>query len=92
MGDHEAVRQIVRKLVYDRFTRKTVKSITLDTLELQFPGDRKDMRNRRQLGVKCRVETRRLRKSRKMLLCEADDRQSRWNMQRCEGDRPFELR
>lgn len=92
MGDHEAVRQIIRELPHDRFARKAVKSITLDTLELQFPGNRKNTRDFRQFGVKGGVETRRLRKPRKMFLCEADDRQSRWNMQRRKGDRCFELR
>src|ERR1700730_11571465 len=34
MGDYQAVRQIVRKLVHDRFARKAVKSVALDTLQL----------------------------------------------------------
>ena len=92
MGDHETVRQIVRKLMHDRFARKAVKSVALNSLRLQFLGNRKHPRDRRQFGVKGGVETRRLRKPRKMLLREADDRQSRWNMQRREGGRRFELR
>ena len=92
MGDHEAVRQIVRNLIHDRFTRKAVKSVTLNPFRLQFLRDRKETRDRRQFGMEGRVETRRLRKSRKMLLCAADDRQSRWNMQRREGGCRFELR
>ena len=91
MGDDQAVRQIVRKLMHDRFARKAVKPVALDTLRLQFPGDRKDPCDVRQFGVKGGVEARRLRKSGKMLLREADDRQSRWNMQRREGGRRFEL-
>src|SRR5580704_9050704 len=87
MGDHEAARQIVRKLMHDRFTRKAVKSVTLNSFRLQFLRDRKETRDRRQFGMEGRVKTRHLRKPRKMLLCEAYDRQSRWNMQRCEGGR-----
>src|ERR1700720_4886761 len=92
MGNHEAVRQIVCKLMHDRFTRKAVKSVTLNSFRLQFLRDRKDTCERRQFRMEGRVETRRLRKPRKMLLCEADDRQSRWNMQRREGGYHLELR
>src|SRR5271170_4652976 len=92
MGDHEAVRRIVRKLMHDRFTRKAVKSVALNSLRLQFLRDRKDTCDLRQFGVKGGVETRSLREPPKMLLCEADDRQSRGNMQRRECGRRFELR
>jgi hypothetical protein len=80
MGDDQAVRQGLRKLVHDRFARKTVKPIALDTLRLQFLGDGKDTRDLSQFGVKGGVETRHLRKPGKMLSCEVDDRQCRWNM------------
>src|ERR1700730_4944347 len=91
MGNYEEVRQIVCKLVYDGFARKAVKPVALDTLQLQFLGDRKDTCDLCQFGVKSGVETRHLGKPRKMLLCEADDRQSRWNMQRREGGNGFNL-
>jgi hypothetical protein len=74
MGNYQAVRQIVCKLMHDRFARKAVKPVALDTLTLQFFGDRKDTCDLRQLGVKGGVETRHLRNPGKMLLCEADDR------------------
>jgi hypothetical protein len=35
MRDYQAVRQIVRKLVHDRFARKAVKPVALDTLQLR---------------------------------------------------------
>jgi hypothetical protein len=73
MGNHEAARQIVGKLTHDRFARKAVKSVALNSLRLQFLGNREHPRDGRQFGVKCGVETRRLRKSRKMLLRKADD-------------------
>ena len=92
MGDDEAVRQIVRKLMHDRFTRKAVKSVTLNSFRLQFLGNWKHPRDLRQFGVKGGVETRGLRKPPKMLLREADHRQSRWNMQRREGGCRLELR
>ena len=62
-----------------------MKPVALDALRLQFLGDRKDARDLRQSGVKGGVETRHLRKAGKMLLREADDRQSRRSMQRREG-------
>ena len=74
MGDHQAVRQIVGKLMHNRFARKAVKSVPLNSFRLQFLGDWKHPRDRRQSGVKGRVEARRLRKPGEMLLCEADDR------------------
>src|ERR1700733_6624688 len=78
--------------MHNRFAREAVKSVALNSFRLQFPGNGKYPRDRRQSGVKGGVKTRYLRKPRKMLLCEADDRQSRWNMQRREGGRRFELR
>ena len=77
MGDDQAARHIVRKLTHDRFARKAVKPVALDALRLQFLGDRKYTRDLRHFGVKGGVEARHLRKPGKMLLCEADDRQSR---------------
>ena len=91
MGNDQAVRQIVRKLMHDRFAGKAVKSVALDTLRLQFLGNWKHTRDIGQFGVKGGVETCRLRKSRKMLLRKADNRQSRWGMQRRKGGRRFEL-
>ena len=52
MGNYQAVRQIVPKLVHDRFARKAVKPVALDTLQLQFLGDRKDACDIRQFGVR----------------------------------------
>jgi hypothetical protein len=74
MGNYQAVRQIVCKLVHDLFARKAMKPVALDTLQLQFLGDRKNTCDLRQFGMKGGVETRHLRKPGKMLLCEADDR------------------
>ena len=85
MGDDQAIRQIMCKLVQDRFARKAVKPVALDALRSQFLGDRKNARHVRLFGVKRGVETRHLRKVGKMLPREADDRQSRRNMQRREG-------
>ena len=64
---------IIRKLAHDRFTRKAVKSVTLNSFRLQFLGNWKHPRDRRQPSVKGGVETRSLRESPKMLLREADD-------------------
>ena len=77
--------EIVRKLAHDRFARQAVKPVALDTLRLQFLGDRKDARDLRQFGMKGGVETSHLRQPGKMLLREADDRQRRRDMQRREG-------
>jgi hypothetical protein len=68
-----------------------VKPIALDAFRLQFLGDWKDACNVRQASVKGGIETRRLGKPGKMLSCEADDRQSRWNVQRREGAGGLEL-
>ena len=51
-----------------------MKSVALDPFQLQFLGDRKDSRDFRQIGMKRGVEARYLRRRRKMLACEADDR------------------
>jgi hypothetical protein len=75
--------------VHDRFAGKAVKPVALDTLQLQFLGDRKDTCDLRQFGMKGGVKTRHLRKPGEMLLCEADDRQGRWSMQRREGGSSF---
>jgi hypothetical protein len=56
---------------------------------LEFPGNRKDASDLRQPGMKSGVETRSLWQSGEMLSCEADDRQSRRNMQRREGGSGF---
>src|SRR5271168_1646077 len=91
MGDDQAVRQVLRELAHDRFAGKAVKPVALDTFKSQFPGDWKNTRDLRKAGVKRGVETRHLGKPGKMLLCEADGRQSRWNMQRREGAGGLEL-
>ena len=91
MSDDQSVGRIGGKLVHDRFAREAVEPVALDALRPQFPGDRKDARDRRQSGVKRGVETRHLRKPGKMHFREADDRQSWWNMQRCEGRRRLKL-
>ena len=83
--------RVVRKLMHDRFVREAVKSVALDALRLQFPGDRKDPRDVRQFGVKGGIEARHLRKPGKMLLREADDRQRRRSMQRRKGGSGFKL-
>src|SRR6202040_4328976 len=75
----------------DRFAGKAVKAVALDTLRLQIFGDRKHTRDIGHSGVKCGVETRRLWKPGKMLLGEADDRQSRRRVQRREGGSSFQL-
>src|SRR5580692_244839 len=67
MSDDETVRQVTSELAHDRFARKTVKSVSLNSFRLQFLGDRKDTRNLRQRIVKSGVETSHLRKPRKML-------------------------
>src|ERR1700677_392914 len=69
-----------------------MKPVALNSLRLQFLGNWKHPRDCRHFGVKGSVETRRLRKPRKLLLCEADDRQSRRNVQGRESSRRFELR
>ena len=79
------------ELMHDRFARKAVKPVALDTLRSQFLGDRKHPRDIRQVGVKRGVETRHLRKAGKMLLRKADDRQRRRHMQRREGGGGLEL-
>ena len=76
MSDDQAIRQIAGKLMHYRFARKTMKSIALDTLQSQFPRDRKHARNLGHPSMKCGVETCRLRNPRKMFLREADNRQS----------------
>src|SRR5437764_539815 len=68
-----------------------MKPIALDSLRLQCFWDRKNSCNFRQIGVKRGVETRYLRRRRKMLPCEADDRKGRWNMKRRKGTGPFKL-
>jgi len=68
-----------------------MKPVALDPFQLQFLGDRKDPRDLRQFGVTRGVEARRLRRRRKMFSREADDRKSRWNMQRRERPRRFKL-
>jgi hypothetical protein len=91
MSDYQAAWQFVCKLVQDRFARKPVKPVALDALRLQFPGNRKDTCDLRHFGVKGGIETSHLRKSRKMVLGEADDRQRRRNMQRRKGDGSLKL-
>src|SRR3984893_16323821 len=91
MGDDQAVRQIASKLMDDRFAGKAVKAVALDPLRLEFLGDRKHTRDIGHSGVKCGVEKCNLWKPRKMLLGEADDRQSRRRMQRREGGSSFQL-
>jgi hypothetical protein len=56
MGDDQPLRQISRQLAHDRFARQAVKPVALDTVRLQFLGDRQDTRNLRQAGVKGGVE------------------------------------
>src|SRR5665213_2890713 len=68
-----------------------MKSVALNPLQLQRLGDRKDSRDFRQIGMKRGVEARYLRGRRKMFSCEADDRKSRWNVQRRKGARRFKL-
>ena len=68
-----------------------MKPIALDTVQLQFLGDRQDPCDLGQPGVKGGVETRHLRKPGKVFLCEADDRQRRRRMQRCKGGCRLEL-
>ena len=68
-----------------------MKPVALDPLRSQCLGNRKDPRDFRQIGVKRGVETRYLRRRREMFPCEADDRKSRWNMQRREDNRRCKL-
>ena len=90
MGDDQAIRQIAGKLMHDRFAGQAVKPVAMNTLRLQCFGDRKHTSDLGHFGVKCGVETCRLRKAGKMLLGEADHRQSRRRVQRCEGGSGFQ--
>ena len=91
VSDDKAVGQILRELANDRFTRKTVKSVALDSVRPQFLGDRKNPGDRWQIGVKGGVETGDLRDTGKMLSCEADDRERRRHVQRRKCRRGFKL-
>lgn len=89
--DDKSLGQIVSKLAHDRFAQKTTKPIALDPLRPQFLGSRKYPPDFRQIGMKCGIAARCLRRRGKMFPCEVDDRKSRWDMQRRKGVRRFKL-
>ena len=68
-----------------------MKAVSVDSLGAQFRGQRKRLRNRRQIGMEGRVEACDLRNTGEVLLRKIDGRQCRWRVKRREDSGVFEF-
>jgi len=88
MGNDETARNVVSKLMHDRFAGKAV---ALDTERLQFPRNWKHTGDIGHPSMKGGVETCHLRKSRKMFVRKADNRYRIRGVQRRKNGRFSQL-